>query len=70
MRMRRSFRPEVEKLVVMDAFLPGVGDWPAVYDGPVYWHFRFHGPSPSNWYVTGASEDLLQAYFWNGLSGR
>src|SRR5262245_31628789 len=40
------FPTEVEKLVVMDAFLPGVGEWKGVYDDPNYWHFRFHGPTP------------------------
>jgi pimeloyl-ACP methyl ester carboxylesterase len=41
-----QFPAEVEKLVVMDAFLPGVGDWGAVYNNPAIWHFRFNGPTP------------------------
>ncbi len=32
-----QFPAEVEKLVVMDAFLPGVGDWQAVYNNPRFW---------------------------------
>src|SRR6202035_343815 len=35
---------ETEKLVVMDAFLPGVAGWEQVYNNPGSWHFRFHGP--------------------------
>src|SRR5580700_3043726 len=41
-----QFPAEVEKLVVMDAFLPGVGQWGAVYNNPGFWHFRFNGPAP------------------------
>ncbi len=36
-----QFPAEVTKLVVMDAFLPGVGDWETVYNDPSNWHFRF-----------------------------
>src|ERR1700724_769241 len=34
-----QFPSETEKLVLMDAFLPGVGAWEAVYNDPGYWHF-------------------------------
>ena len=37
---------EVEKLALMDAFLPGVAGWEAVYDNPGIWHFRFCGATP------------------------
>ena len=37
---------ETSKLVVMDAFLPGVEGWQAVYNNPNIWHFRFNGPTP------------------------
>jgi pimeloyl-ACP methyl ester carboxylesterase len=37
---------ETTKLVVMDAFLPGVAGWEAVYNNPGIWHFRFNGPTP------------------------
>ena len=37
---------EVEKLVLMDAFLPGVEGWEPVYNSPSIWHFRFYGPTP------------------------
>ena len=41
-----QFPSETEKLVVMDAFLPGVAGWEAVYNDPGSWHFRFNGPTP------------------------
>src|SRR6266480_8124076 len=37
-----QFPADVEKLVVMDAFLPGVGGWESVYNNPGIWHFRFN----------------------------
>ena len=41
-----QFAAETEKLVLMDAFLPGVAGWEAVYNNPAIWHFRFNGPTP------------------------
>jgi pimeloyl-ACP methyl ester carboxylesterase len=41
-----QFPAETEKLVVMDAFLPGVAGWEPIYDDPNTWHFRFFGPTP------------------------
>jgi pimeloyl-ACP methyl ester carboxylesterase len=41
-----SFPAEVEKLALMDAFLPGVEGWEAIYNNPGLWHFRFNGPTP------------------------
>lgn len=41
-----TYPSEVEKLVVMDAFLSGVQGWEPYYNSPDLWHFRFHGPTP------------------------
>jgi pimeloyl-ACP methyl ester carboxylesterase len=61
-----QFPTEVEKLVVMDAFLPGVGDWESVYNSPDYWHFRFHGPTPEA--LVQGRERIYFEYFWNDLA--
>jgi pimeloyl-ACP methyl ester carboxylesterase len=61
-----QFPDEVEKLVVMDAFLPGVPGWELAYDSPDFWHFRFHGPTPEALVV--GRESLYFAYFWNDLA--
>jgi pimeloyl-ACP methyl ester carboxylesterase len=61
-----QFPSEVEKLVVMDAFLPGVPGWELAYDNPDFWHFRFHGPRPEA-QVQGR-EKIYCAYFWNDLA--
>jgi pimeloyl-ACP methyl ester carboxylesterase len=58
-----QYRSEVTKLVLMDAFLPGVEGWEAIYDNPNLWHFRFHGETPAK-LVKGREADYF-AYYWN-----
>jgi pimeloyl-ACP methyl ester carboxylesterase len=57
---------ETEKLVVMDAFLPGVAGWEPYYNNPNLWHFRFHGPTPEA--LVQGREKIYFAYFWNDLA--
>ena len=57
---------EVEKLALMDAFLPGIGDWRAVYDNPGIWHFRFYGPTPEA-LVKGRERTYFE-HFWNDFA--
>src|SRR5271168_2496431 len=61
-----QFPGETEKLVVMDAFLPGVPGWEAVYNDPGTWHFRFNGPTPEA-LVRGRERTYFE-YFWNDLA--
>jgi pimeloyl-ACP methyl ester carboxylesterase len=57
---------EVTKLVLMDAFLPGVPGWEAIYNNPGIWHFRFNGPTPEA--LVAGRERTYFAYFWNDLA--
>jgi pimeloyl-ACP methyl ester carboxylesterase len=61
-----QFPGEVEKLVVMDAFLPGVPGWELAYNDANLWHFRFHGPAPEA--LVKGREKIYFAYFWNDLA--
>jgi pimeloyl-ACP methyl ester carboxylesterase len=61
-----QFPTEVTKLVLMDAFLPGVPGWEPIYNNPDIWHFRFHGPSPEA--LVQGRERTYFAYFWNDLA--
>ncbi|HEX3940809.1 MAG TPA: alpha/beta hydrolase, partial [Acidobacteriaceae bacterium] len=61
-----QFPSEVSKLVLMDAFLPGVAGWEPIYNSPDYWHFRFHGPAPEA--LVRGRENIYFAYFWNDLA--
>jgi pimeloyl-ACP methyl ester carboxylesterase len=58
-----QFPAETEKLVVMDAFLPGVAGWEAIYNAPNVWHFRFNGEYPET-LVKGRERTYFE-YFWN-----
>jgi pimeloyl-ACP methyl ester carboxylesterase len=57
---------EVEKLALMDAFLPGVAGWEAVYNNPGIWHFRFYGPTPEA-LVKGRERTYFE-HFWNDFA--
>ena len=61
-----QFPAEVEKLVVMDAFLPGVGGWEPVYNDPGLWHFRFNGPTPEK--LVEGRERIFFEHFWNDFA--
>ena len=61
-----QFADESEKLVVMDAFLPGVPGWEAIYNAPNIWHFRFNGEYPEK-LVQGRERTYFE-YFWNVLA--
>ena len=61
-----QFPAETERLVLMDAFLPGVAGWESVYDDPNIWHFRFNGPTPEA--LVRGRERTYFAYFWNDLA--
>lgn len=61
-----QFPAEVTKLVVMDAFLPGVDGWEAVYNNPAIWHFRFNGPTPEA-LVQGRERTYFE-HFWNDFA--
>ncbi len=58
-----QFPNETEKLVLMDAFLPGVPGWEPIYDAPNIWHFRFNGEYPEK--LVKGRERIYFEYFWN-----
>jgi pimeloyl-ACP methyl ester carboxylesterase len=61
-----KFPAEVEKLVLMDAFLPGVDGWEPVYNNPNIWHFRFNGPTPEA--LVEGRERIYFEHFWNDFA--
>ena len=61
-----QFPYETEKLAVMDAFLPGVPGWEAIYNAPNIWHFRFNGVYPEK--LVQGRERIYFEYFWNVLA--
>jgi pimeloyl-ACP methyl ester carboxylesterase len=61
-----QFPAETEKLVEMDAFLPGVPGWEDVYNNPGIWHFRFNGPTPEA--LVRGRERIYFEHFWNNFA--
>jgi len=61
-----QFREDVDRLVLMDAFLPGVEGWEAIYNNPRIWHFRFNGPTPEA-LVKGRERTYFE-HFWNDFA--
>ena len=61
-----QFPAEVTKLVLMDAFLPGVPGWEPIYNNPGIWHFRFNGPTPEA--LVQGRERTYFDYFWNDFA--
>ena len=57
---------EVDRLVLMEAFLPGVGDWNNVFLQRDLWHFHFYGETPLA-LVTGRERIYLE-HFWNDFA--
>jgi pimeloyl-ACP methyl ester carboxylesterase len=61
-----QFPSETEKLVLMDAFLPGVAGWEAIYNDPAIWHFRFNGPTAEA--LVKGRERIYFEHFWNDFA--
>jgi pimeloyl-ACP methyl ester carboxylesterase len=61
-----QFPDQTQKLVLMDAFLPGVAGWESVYNNPTVWHFRFNGPTPEA--LVQGRERIYFEHFWNDFA--
>lgn len=60
----RSYRDGVERLVLMDAPLPGTDVFDRVRTDPRVWHFAFHGARDvAELLVAGRERAYLQAFF-------
>lgn len=61
-----QYPADVNRIVLMDAFLPGVGNWRDVWLLRDLWHFHFYGPTPLA-LVTGR-ERIYFEHFWNDFA--
>ena len=57
---------QTEKVILMDAFLPGVGDWQHVWLLRDLWHFHFYGETPLA-LVKGRERTYFE-HFWNDFA--
>jgi pimeloyl-ACP methyl ester carboxylesterase len=61
-----QFPTEVDRIVLMDAFLPGVGDWKSVWLLRDLWHFHFYGETPLK--LVAGRERIYFEHFWNDFA--
>jgi pimeloyl-ACP methyl ester carboxylesterase/quercetin dioxygenase-like cupin family protein len=61
-----QFRQGTDRVVLMDAFLPGIGNWRDVWLMRDLWHFHFYGKVPLA-LVEGRERTYLE-HFWNDFA--
>jgi len=59
-------RDRVNRFVLIDAPLPGVGPWEEILKNPLLWHFRFGGPDMER--LVAGRERIYLDRFWNEFS--
>jgi pimeloyl-ACP methyl ester carboxylesterase len=61
-----TYPDKVERLVVMDAPIPGIGPWAEVLQNPGVWHFNFHGPDAER--LVAGRERIYLDRIWNDFT--
>jgi pimeloyl-ACP methyl ester carboxylesterase len=61
-----QYPAEVNRIALMDAFLPGVGDWTSVWLLRDLWHFHFYGKTPLA--LVDGRERIYFEHFWNDFA--
>jgi len=61
-----QYPSEVDRIALMDAFLPGIGQWQNVWLLRDLWHFHFHGPTPEK--LVKGRERIYFEHFWNDFA--
>jgi pimeloyl-ACP methyl ester carboxylesterase len=57
---------EVERIALLDAFIPGVGDTTNLFLLKDLWHFHFYGPTPLA--LVSGRERIYFEHFWNDFA--
>jgi len=61
-----QFPHETERVVLMDAFLPGISNWKDVWLMRDLWHFHFYGKTPLA--LVAGRERIYFEHFWNDFA--
>jgi pimeloyl-ACP methyl ester carboxylesterase len=61
-----QYPSEVKRIALMDAFLPGVGNWTQVWLLRDLWHFHFYGKTPLA--LVEGRERIYFEHFWNDFA--
>jgi len=62
-----TYPDKVERLVVMDAPIPGIDPWSEILQSPGVWHFNFHGPDAER--LVAGRERIYFDRIWNDFTG-
>jgi pimeloyl-ACP methyl ester carboxylesterase len=62
-----TYPAKVERLVVMDAPIPGIEPWSEILQNPGVWHFNFHGPDAER--LVDGRERIYFDRIWNDFTG-
>jgi pimeloyl-ACP methyl ester carboxylesterase len=60
------YSDKVEKLVVLDAPIPGIDPWSEILLYPAVWHFNFHGPDAER--LVAGRERIYFDRIWNDFT--
>ncbi|HEX9392196.1 MAG TPA: alpha/beta hydrolase [Usitatibacteraceae bacterium] len=61
-----QYPQETDKVILMDAFLPGIGNWKDVWLLRDLWHFHFYGKTPLA--LVKGRERIYFEHFWNDFA--
>ena len=61
-----QYPEEVDRIALMDALLPGVGNWTTVWLLRDLWHFHFYGKTPLA--LVDGRERIYFEHFWNDFA--
>jgi pimeloyl-ACP methyl ester carboxylesterase len=61
-----QYPTRISRWAVIDAPLPGIGDWDNIIRSPLLWHFNFRGPDEER--LVKGRERIYLDRFWNELS--
>jgi len=62
-----TYPDKVQKLVVMDAPIPGIEPWNQILLNPALWHFNFRGPDAER--LVAGRERIYLDRIWNDFTG-
>jgi len=61
-----QFSTATDRVVLMDAFLPGIGNWKDMWLMRDLWHFHFYGETPLA--LVAGRERIYFEHFWNDFA--
>lgn len=63
----RRYPDKTDRLIVMDAPVPGIPPWDQIVRSPLLWHFDFGGPDMER--LVAGRERIYLDRFWNDFAG-